>query len=65
MSDRDCPKCGERRVVREGMFHWRGTTFSGLYCKPCNGVWDNPVDSFMAAVAATATPPVPSSEEPK
>lgn len=55
-SDRDCPKCGPgvRRVVREGLFYWRGTTFSGLYCEQCNGAWDNPVDSFEEAIRATA-----------
>ncbi len=50
---RACPKCGERRVVREGMFHWRGTTFSGLVCEKCNALWNNPDDSFEAAVVAS------------
>ncbi len=51
---RACPKCGERRVVRENMFRWRGTSFSGLVCEACNGLWDNPDDSFEAHVVADA-----------
>lgn len=49
-ADRACPKCGGRRVCREGMFHFRGATFSGLVCEACNALWDNPDDSFEAHV---------------
>ena len=53
---RACPKCGARRIVREGMFHWRGTTFSGLVCVPCNALWDNPDDSFEKHVVESSKP---------
>ncbi len=49
-SSRSCPKCGARRVCREGMFCWRGRTFSGLVCESCNSLWDNPDDSFKEHV---------------
>lgn len=41
-----CPKCARPLVVMQGMFFWRGKSFSGLVCKPCNALWDNPSDSF-------------------
>lgn len=47
---RACPKCGERCVVRQGMFYFRGAHFSGLVCEKCNALWDNPDDSFEAYV---------------
>jgi len=53
-ASRACPTCGARRVCREKMFHWRGTDFSGLLCVECNGLWDNPDDSFEAHVVADA-----------
>ncbi len=53
-ASRACPRCGERRVVREGMFYYRGTTFSGLVCEKCNALWDNPDDSFEAHVVEYA-----------
>lgn len=68
-TSRACPKCGERRMVREGMFHWRGTYFSGLVCEKCNALWDNPDDSFELYVfdtvaAETESAPSDSKAEP-
>jgi ssDNA-binding Zn-finger/Zn-ribbon topoisomerase 1 len=49
-----CPKCGGAFERRANMFHWRGRFFHGLVCPACNALWDDPSDSFMAHVKATA-----------
>lgn len=41
-----CPSCGLAMERRAGMFYWRGQSFSGLVCAPCNSLWDDPEDSF-------------------
>lgn len=48
-----CPKCGEKLIVLERMFYWRGTYFTGLVCESCNALWDNPEDSFLDHVKNT------------
>lgn len=45
-----CPKCGGIMKPEPRTFHWRGVYFAGLVCKPCNGLWDNPEDSFFGGV---------------
>ena len=35
-----CPKCGEALEVRGEMYYWRGNSYSGMVCKPCNALWD-------------------------
>lgn len=52
-----CPTCGGAFERRPNMFHWRGTFFHGLVCSPCNALYDDPSDSFMAHVQATAKAP--------
>lgn len=52
--DGKCPKCSSLLVRKPNMFHWRGTFYHGLVCEPCNALWDDPTDSFMSGVAATA-----------
>jgi len=32
--------------IKPNMFYWRGKYFSGLVCKECNSLFDNPKDSF-------------------
>lgn len=49
-----CPKCDGVLVVRPGLFYWRGKSLSGLYCAPCNAMWNNPADSFYDAVRESA-----------
>lgn len=49
-SDKTCPKCGGAFERRADQFFWRGKFFHGLVCAPCNSLWDDPDDSFEAAV---------------
>lgn len=44
-------KCGNKMIVKEKCFHWRGIYFSGLVCENCNALYNNPADSFMDHVA--------------
>ncbi len=46
IKDGKCPKCKTKMIIREGMFNWRGNTFSGLVCEKCNALYNNPKDSF-------------------
>jgi hypothetical protein len=50
LGEHPCPKCARPMEVRPGMFFWRGRHFSGLVCAPCKSLWNNPDDSFEAAV---------------
>lgn len=43
---KECPKCNKEMKVQQGMFHYRGTSMSGLVCVYCNALYDNPEDSF-------------------
>jgi hypothetical protein len=55
MSEGDpCPKCGTPLEIRAAQFYWRGRYFTGLVCKPCNALFDNPRDSFFAHVKTTS-----------
>lgn len=49
-----CPKCRAPLERRERMFHWRGRSFRGLVCGPCNALWEDPTDSFLEGVKAAA-----------
>lgn len=49
-----CPRCDDKMVVQQNTFFWRGKFMSGLVCKTCNTLWDNPEDSFMEEVHRTA-----------
>ena len=51
-----CTKCDGPLVVEQQKFHWRGKWFSGLVCKPCKALWDDPNDSFHGYVAKHAGP---------
>jgi hypothetical protein len=42
-----CPHCSTPITLQQGMFAWKGKTFSGLVCTTCNALWDNPEDSFL------------------
>jgi len=45
---KQCPKCNDTLVVKEGMFGSRLTgLMSGLVCEKCNALYDNPDDSFI------------------
>lgn len=47
-----CRKCGTTFVVKPNMFFLTGIgTFSGLVCEPCNSLWTDPEDNFLAAAA--------------
>lgn len=51
MTDKVKPCCEDAKV-RQGMFYWRGTTFSGIVCERHNALFDNPEDSFMKHVSS-------------
>ena len=43
-------KTGEILQRREGAFHWRGRSFSGLVATLSNSLFDGPEDSFCEHV---------------
>ena len=45
-------ECGSKLIIKEGMFHWRGKCFSGLFCEQCNALFNNPADSFESHIVA-------------
>lgn len=34
-----CPSCGGDLKRRASMFYWRGTSYDGAVCAPCNSLW--------------------------
>jgi len=49
---RKCPSCSGPLEVRPGVFFSRRVgSMGGLVCPPCNALWDDPGNSFLAAHA--------------
>ena len=59
-----CTKCGSVFERRPEQFHWRGQFFHGLVCVTCNSLWDDPDDSFEAAVIASSNEAPPKHKWP-
>lgn len=54
-SDHIHKECGNKMIVKEKCFYWRGIYFSGLVCEKCNALYNNPADSFMDHVAQSSS----------
>lgn len=55
MADYRSIRTGNLLERRSGMFYWRDRWFSGLVDVEVNALYDDPEDSFMNHVNATAT----------
>lgn len=43
-------KCGNKCILKENMFHWRGKNFTGYLCEECNAFWENKEDSMFSHI---------------